>query len=607
MKIYTKLLITFLLVVVCDLFPQKLSFVHLSDTHIGSPKADSLLELSIKKINSLGNVDFVVVTGDVTEKGTADEIAKAKSLLSKIKVSCYVLAGNHDARYSFDDLFVFNKNFNTRFFFNKNGIDFIGINTAIPTKSVNGFINEFEVRWLKKQLANKKGKYTVLFTHHPLDDIENIDRVFNETKLKVSVMFSGHQHKNFYLVLGGVKNIIVNANKYLKGGFNVVAIEKDSIRIKHYTHSNEVIDLYKFALIDVQFNGKSSEIFEIDKNFSVKFKEFGKKTLYNSPAVLDSLLYFGFYDGVIKCQTINGKTIWQNRVQGNIIHSPIVVDSLLVVATTQGDISTFELFTGKQIQSIGTGYSLSSPLFELDYKGNKTLFFRKYQNKVPSFGIFTADGNLLVYEVYMLQPLQQIKLAEGPIQNKPIVENNKIYFSSSDGNVYCADPFNGIVFWKYFHNDDIYNNSMHSIINLYENNLFFSSTGGSLVCINKDLGKLNWKLDLDNAGYVSKNIQDTIFVVGKQNNFYKVNLKNGKLLGKINLQFDKNYHSNSILELNNTLYFQLSNGALYSYQNGVLSDVAYTSSITPNNLQLYNNNLIITNIAGDLFVISKKK
>jgi len=65
-------------------FAQKKSFrfAFISDTHIGSPNggAEEDLRRTVADINSLKDIDFVVLTGDITELGTNWELALAKKL-----------------------------------------------------------------------------------------------------------------------------------------------------------------------------------------------------------------------------------------------------------------------------------------------------------------------------------------------------------------------------------------------------------------------------------------------------------------------------------------------------------------------------------------------
>ena len=55
-------------------------FAFISDTHIGSPdgKAEEDLIRTVQDINKRADLDFVVLTGDITELGTNEQLAKAK-------------------------------------------------------------------------------------------------------------------------------------------------------------------------------------------------------------------------------------------------------------------------------------------------------------------------------------------------------------------------------------------------------------------------------------------------------------------------------------------------------------------------------------------------
>src|SRR6478609_5967661 len=77
-------------------------FAFISDTHIGSPdgKAEEDLRRTVADINQMTDIDFVVITGDITELGTDDEINRAKQILSGLKVPYYIIPGNHDSGWS---------------------------------------------------------------------------------------------------------------------------------------------------------------------------------------------------------------------------------------------------------------------------------------------------------------------------------------------------------------------------------------------------------------------------------------------------------------------------------------------------------------------------
>src|SRR5258705_13908813 len=77
-------------------------FAFLSDTHIGSPdgKAEEDLRRTVADINQMTDIAFVVITGDITELGTNEEIKRAKHIFDELKVPYHIIPGNHDTGWS---------------------------------------------------------------------------------------------------------------------------------------------------------------------------------------------------------------------------------------------------------------------------------------------------------------------------------------------------------------------------------------------------------------------------------------------------------------------------------------------------------------------------
>jgi predicted MPP superfamily phosphohydrolase len=100
-------------------------FAFISDTHIGSPNggAEEDLRRTVADINQMEGIDFVVITGDITELGTDAEIKLAKQILDELKVPYYIIPGNHDSGWSESGGVTFGKIFgNDKFIFEHNGI-----------------------------------------------------------------------------------------------------------------------------------------------------------------------------------------------------------------------------------------------------------------------------------------------------------------------------------------------------------------------------------------------------------------------------------------------------------------------------------------------------
>src|SRR5258705_12128047 len=77
-------------------------FAFLSDTHIGSRNGSSEEDLrrSVRDINAMENIAFVIITGDITELGTNEELKLAKQLFDSLRVPYYIIPGNHDTGWS---------------------------------------------------------------------------------------------------------------------------------------------------------------------------------------------------------------------------------------------------------------------------------------------------------------------------------------------------------------------------------------------------------------------------------------------------------------------------------------------------------------------------
>src|SRR5690554_2621611 len=79
---------------------QSFKFALITDTHIGSPNNDEDLLRTVNDINSFTDIDFAIISGDVTEFGSYNELRTAKSLLDNLKIPYYIIPGNHDSNWS---------------------------------------------------------------------------------------------------------------------------------------------------------------------------------------------------------------------------------------------------------------------------------------------------------------------------------------------------------------------------------------------------------------------------------------------------------------------------------------------------------------------------
>src|SRR5262249_54040928 len=148
-------------------------FAFLSDVHVGSLSGEEDLRLAVRDINSVTGLSFVVLSGDVTEYGSREQLQLSKQLLSELKIPCYVVPGNHDTKWSESGATDFPKIFgDERFNFEFGGYRFLAIHEGPIMKMADGFWSPQDVRWLRESLEKMpdKNQPVVFVTHYPLDD-----------------------------------------------------------------------------------------------------------------------------------------------------------------------------------------------------------------------------------------------------------------------------------------------------------------------------------------------------------------------------------------------------------------------------------------------------
>ena len=75
-------------------------FAQLTDIHLtpNNPNPTEDLLRSVAQINATDSIDFVLVTGDLTEEGDRTTMEKVKSCLDLLKVPYHVVLGNHETK-----------------------------------------------------------------------------------------------------------------------------------------------------------------------------------------------------------------------------------------------------------------------------------------------------------------------------------------------------------------------------------------------------------------------------------------------------------------------------------------------------------------------------
>jgi 3',5'-cyclic AMP phosphodiesterase CpdA len=215
-------------------------FALFSDLHISSANhqpSEDLLN-AVNDVNALKNIDFVLVSGDVSNLGDTVSLKQAKQMLERLHMPYYIVPGNHDIRWSEPQATNFKKVFLAdKFSFMHNGYQFIGFTTAPPTKTENAFIQPKDIEWIKTELE-KSGKEIPVFviTHYPLQtgDVDNWkDMTDVLLKYNIKAVLNGHYHRNVLLNYNGIPGIVNRSTLRagdVVGGYSIYSVS-DSIKV----------------------------------------------------------------------------------------------------------------------------------------------------------------------------------------------------------------------------------------------------------------------------------------------------------------------------------------------------------------------------------------
>jgi Icc protein len=200
----------------------------LSDLHVCAPgelyqglvDSNALLAAAVARVRGLDPApDLLIITGDITEHGTAVEYAEAKRLLAPIAQPILAIPGNHDEReafrYAFGKVMGLPGEGPLHFSAGAHGpLRVIGLDISVPGQH-HGDIDATTVDWLERALAEESGRPTIVLLHQPPIEIGigfiDAYRCFNGARLEAIIarypaverVLCGHVHRPAVRRFGG--------------------------------------------------------------------------------------------------------------------------------------------------------------------------------------------------------------------------------------------------------------------------------------------------------------------------------------------------------------------------------------------------------------------
>lgn len=432
-----------------NLFSQTFRFAQVTDTHVGGATGADDLRRTVLDLNQQQGIDFVILSGDVTEFGSDEELALAKQILDSLNLPLYVIPGNHDSNWSESGANSFRKVFGSEtFFFEHNGVQFIGTTSGPNMRMSPGQVPRENLVWMDSIFkANPdQDKPLIAINHYPLDSslnnwYENIDRI--KTK-NVQLALCGHGHINKLYDWEGIPGVMARSNLRAKdavGGYNIITVSSDSVffRVRRPLMITEDYWL-KLPLKRVS----------PDAAQGVKRPNYALNA--NSQA----------------------KVVWEFEDHGDIGAGITADKKWMYTANTVGEVYALDLKTGKQQWTFKTGgkvYSTPAVHKGVVVVGSSDHFI---------YGIHAKTGK----ELWKLE-------ADKAVLGSPAVKNGKAYIGASDGIFRCIDVKTGKLIWSY-NNVQGY---VSTLPTLADNKVIFGSWKNGFYALDQKTGQLVWKWD----------------------------------------------------------------------------------------------------------------
>ena len=472
------------------------SFALLTDLHISTsnPKPMEDLQRSIEEINQNPNIEFVVVTGDLTESGDRASIEAVKAALDGLKVPFYAASGNHETTWSESGVMDFTRVFgDSRFAFSHNGMYFIGFNSGPVIRMADGHVAPQDIAWLKHNLdsVSAAGEAPIfVFTHYPLRN-GDVDNWYDVTDVlrqhNVQCVLGGHYHRNLLFDCDGIADVLNRSNLRDKdevNGYSIIQVT-DSIRFHEKRIGASEQHWLSLPFGNKQY-GPSNEALRPDFSVNKEYKNVQrvwhkalKGGIYSTPVTDSKSLFIGDDVGVMYSLDLKtGKTNWTFDTGMRIVGSPAVSEGVVVFGSANYNIYGLDYKTGKELWHITTNQAVM---------GAATI-----HDGVAYIG--GGDGRMFAINIYSGKVKWSFDELKNYVLTRPLVYSNKLYFGTWDTNFYALNLADGSVAWKWSNGKSNPKLSPASVWPVAANGkVFITAPDRYFTCLDAETGAEVWR------------------------------------------------------------------------------------------------------------------
>lgn len=432
------------------LHAEDFRFALFTDLHVseGGPGAEDLRD-AVRQVNTMSGIDFVLVTGDLTESGDRVSLRQVKSLLDELTIRYYIIPGNHETKWSESGVTDFGHIFGSeRFSFQHKGFLFLGFNSGPLMRMADGHVVPQDITWMQQELSKVgKEQKVLLATHYPLKD-GDVDNWFDVTDAvrpyNIRAFLGGHYHSNrtfFYDGIPGLLNRSTLRGKAKTGGFSVYEVAGDSLKVYEQTVGGDHKQWASISLTKSYYSLQGAQdkypSYAVNKEYGQVKEVWLKQTgvgIYSSPAVYKDKIYVGDDMGFLTCYRLtDGKKFWSFQSGNRIVGTPAVADGIVVFGSADGKIYGLNANNGKQKWVLQAAEPVLGAV--------------KIQKGVAYVG--ASDGTFRAIEIRSGLVKWSYDKVKGYIETMPLLVDNKVIFGAWDNTLYALEQSSGKELWRW--------------------------------------------------------------------------------------------------------------------------------------------------------------
>ena len=429
---------------------EKFTFAWISDNHLGSfAYAEDDLVQAIEDINQMDTVEFVLLTGDLTEFGVTSEFALLKEKLAALNKPYYMVDGNHDVNWSENGTTTFEHYFKgnaPRFCFDAHGIRFIGCGSGPMLRMGAPHIPREEINWLKSVLDTTSKDQPIIFANHfpQFEEIANSYEVTNILKeYNVQYILCGHFHVNSTKEYNGLTSVLGRSllrRSDPMGGYNIVTVTPDSMFVAERTVKGPTHPIWFKGQLQEMYSPKGEQM-EISYAINDEYPQV--KELWRieetsdiaSQASIDGDFYVYTTTGgkAVALNASSGKKIWEYQTGNKIFSAPYIGAETVYISSTDGHIYALKRKNGRLVWKYNTDYPVVASPIVVD----NTLYVGSSNEKFYSIDALSGRLNW-TSEGF-----------PGYMESRPCTDSSHIYTGGWEGRFWAINRTTGEKVWEH--------------------------------------------------------------------------------------------------------------------------------------------------------------